>query len=72
MQTEFTSINSDNEDIGMIKLVCVSHQMMGNHGQNWDRSDTKLYVFGTDLFLSLLMCDSSVLLCPPPVFVAQI
>ena len=35
MQTEFTSINSDNEDIGMIKLVCVSHQMMmGNHGQN--------------------------------------
>ena len=79
MQTEFTSINFDNEDVDMIKVDCVSPQMIRTPGQNRDRSALHRFICRRpELLLSLLMSScvpplsSSVLLCPPPVFVAQI
>ena len=76
MQTEFTSINSDNEDVDMIKVDCVYPRMIRTPGQNRDRSELQRFMCSARNYFCRPSCvpalSCSVLLCPPPVFVAQI
>ena len=44
MQTEFTSINFDNEDVDPIKVDCVAPQMIRTPGQNRDRSELQRFM----------------------------